>query len=710
MTQTPETEILDAELIDEHAGTGTAAGGQQAAGAGGGRLAGPVRRRVATARQAVADPAERARARSWVSEQSRLVADGMRGRALARREAETLAEYRERGDPDAPVREDLRSHYEKALDRRAKAQADADDDWAVEDYLRYGGWGALGVGELAFLGELVGTVPGMLGALGWLVGAGNVVAAPLLARRLRRQGQAYRDKLAAREQLDGAVTVDGNLPVRPIAEAAHDQQALELLRRSLLAQSIPVNVVAGRQTAWGWELTMQLVGGSGKRPGDVIKKLEHLEADLDVRQNGVLVQPHVDRRARFTARIIESDPFATMPPLPAYRPGSRTLAEPIELGKRLDGVTMTSAFLATHGIILAASGGGKSGMIRTVVDGLAVTVDAILWDLDPSGVGQAPQAAVMGRRALCPDDCETALRVALRIAESRTRIKDRLGMGDEWQPSAEHPALCCILDEFPRLSTKAKELAVALLRVARKAGVILLFASQSAKKDALGDSVAGEVAWKAGGPGLAAYQARLLFGETCIAEGYNPGAFKPKRGANLNDTGTFFLEGAAEGDEPIPMRGHFITTEAARSRAERAAAAGRPAWDTDTLTATGLTAAELTGVTDEDDIAEAQRAAHDADEARARLGALAGVADYLDADLDDDGREFVSSAELATELGYTSPKALAAALKPFGLTPGQGYWTDDNGDRKETRGFKTADINAAITAAQGGQSPAEPAI
>lgn len=707
-----EQDIVDAEIVeetveaDEHAqsqnrGSGPSGAGARRSPAAAVRDAAAAR--YERARATVTDPEARQAFGQARRASAQLVADGVRGRRLARREVAVLAEYRERGDPDAPVREDLRSHYEKALDRRAKAAADGGTGDEVASYARITSWAALAGGEFACVADVLGMAPpGPLAAVGVLTGLGNLVLGPILWRRFKREGQAYRDKLAARAAVE-EVTVEGNLPVRPISEAPHESQALELLRRSLLAQGIPCTAVSGRQTPWGWELTMQHIGGAGKRPGDVIAKLELVETDLDVRQNGVLVQPHTDRRAKFTARVIESDPFAAMPPLADYRPGSRTLSQSIELGKRLDGITLSSTFLATHGIVLAVSGGGKSGLLRTVVDGLAPTVDAILWDLDPSGVGQAPQAAVMGRRALSPDDCTLALNKALTIAEARTRIKDRLGMGDEWQPSPKHPALVLLLDEYPRLDKAGKELAVALLRVARKAGVVLLFASQSAKKDALGDSIAGEVAWKAGGPGLPGYQARLLFGETCVAEGWNPGAFKPKRGQNLNDTGTFFLEGAVEGDEPIPMRATFIGTDTARSRAQRAAEYGRPEWDADTLTAAGLTREELCGVTDEAEVATAQRAAYEQDQARAQLGPLATVADYLDADLEDDGREFIPSAELVEEVGYRSQKALAADLGPYGLTPSQGYWTDEHGHRSQTRGYRTADINAALQRAQNGQ-------
>ncbi|QRP47224.1 hypothetical protein [Amycolatopsis sp. FDAARGOS 1241] len=505
-----------------------------------------------------------------------------------------------------------------------------------------------------------------------------------------------------RKRVGTVADAGDTLPVLPIAEARHDRAALELLRRSLLAQGVEVNPITGRRTAWGWELEMQIVGGSGKRPADVIKKLEQIETDLDVRQNGVLVQPHTDRRARFTTRIIESDPWASMPPLPVYRPGERCLADPIELGLRLDGRNMSASFQSTHAIILAASGGGKSGKIRAIVDGLAHTNDAILWDLDPSGVGQAPQADAMGLRALSPEDCEVALETALRIANARTRIKDRLGMGDEWQPSPQHPALVVVLDEFPRLTKEGKALAVALLRVARKAGVVIIFASQSAKKDALGDSVAAEVAFKAAGPGLADYQTRLLFGDNATSEGYTPGNYRPKRGSRLNDTGTFFLEGCMEGDEPIPTRVLWIDNTVAAQRARRAAAAGRPEWDAVTLSAAGLTLTQVSGATSPEDAALAQRAAFDDEQRRARLGVLGEVLDYLADDLaawqagDTDARDAVSSDELAEALGRGSGKALAQDFRDVGLKPGPVRVPGDNGEDVQKRGYRFADITAAI--------------
>lgn len=508
---------------------------------------------------------------------------------------------------------------------------------------------------------------------------------------------------------EGTITDDGEeLIVFPLSDAHNTNQTMECLRRALLSIGVPVKPLAANQRPWGWEVIVQLVGGAGKKPAHVIAKIEELETAIDVRQNGLLVQPHADRRARMTLRCIESDPFAKMPPLPVYKPGSRAIADRIPVALRMDAHEVGMSPQATHAIILAASGGGKSILIRLLVDGLGAANDVVLWDIDPSGVGQEAQAGLFALRALSPDDCEAALRYGVAIAEARTRLLGRLGMGDEWQPSPAHPALVIVLDEFPRLTKTGKDLAVALLRVARKAGVVLLFASQSAKKDSLGDSVAAEVAFKAGGPGLAAYQSRLLFGENCIGEGWNPGAFKPKRAGRINDAGTFFFEGLTEGDEPIPARVLFLSNAEAKSRAHRYLQADRPALDADTLRAASLSGDQLCLQTSDLDALAAQRRAHEQD-ADQLPEPLQQLVDYLDADLDDDGREFVPTSELVDELGLTAKK-LALEMKRFGLMAKPTWITTESGEKRQERGYRTADVRAAIDRAHATDTDLDPPV
>lgn len=85
---------------------------------------------------------------------------------------------------------------------------------------------------------------------------------------------------------------------------------------------------------------------------------------------------------------------------------------------------------------------------------------------------------------------------AVALAEVRPRLGPRLGMGDEWQPTPERPAVAVFVDEYPRLSKRAKELAVALLDIGRKPRVTLHLASTQATSDALGAAIASTTGLK----------------------------------------------------------------------------------------------------------------------------------------------------------------------------------------------------------------------
>jgi hypothetical protein len=363
--------------------------------------------------------------------------------------------------------------------------------------------------------------------------------------------------------------------------------------------------------------------------------------------------------------------------VPDYADQGMTVLDPIWLGQRLDGAQVRTAFASKHSLILAASGGGKSILLRLIADGLGAAADVHLWDLDPSGVGQAPQAAVMGRVALDPADCESALTDAVAIAVARTRLLRKLGMGDSWQSTPERPALAVIVDEYPRLTPAGRDAAVSLLRIGRKAAVFLIFASQDAKKDTLGDSIAGQVAFRAAGPGLQDWQADLLFGAGARARGWDPGRYQPATSADSpNDAGTFYVAGAGE-DMALPVRVGYMAGAVAQARAEQYAALGRcPLLDAETLTAAGLDAAGVYVRTDGDEDAGMAPVVTLApvepepvpDEALALLEAIA-------ADVQSWGTEWVPAAELAamaaTRMGWEPGKVTemrtAALLDAAGI-------------------------------------------
>lgn len=465
----------------------------------------------------------------------------------------------------------------------------------------------------------VGMLNGLLGQL--LAGAATLaapVAVPVAAaagvaavgHSVKVEHRRRRGAVSARQAEKAEASSSAAVSAVPLADCGTPEQVMDASRRNLGIEKIQVKPLASRHVGWGWEVVIQLTQGE---PADIAGKLAKLETLFDVAENGVLMQPHRDRRAQVTMRLIESDPWADMPAVPDYTTGRRTAADAIWLGQRLDGVPLASAFAGKQSIVLAASGGGKSILIRIITDGLGAADDVHLWDLDPSGVGQAPQAGLMGKTALSPEDCEVALGQALAIAAARTRLLRHLGMGDAWKPSAKRPILVLLLDEFPRLSATAKATAVALLRVARKAGVVLVFATQDSKGKTLGESIAGQVAFKAGGPGLIDWQADLLWGPGCKARGWDPGRYQPATSQDQpNDAGVFFLSGTGipGGDLALPTKVGFMSGDTAKARAERYVQLSRcPRLDEETLRWAGLTPDEVYTHTDASEASAAQLAA-----------------------------------------------------------------------------------------------------
>jgi S-DNA-T family DNA segregation ATPase FtsK/SpoIIIE len=167
-------------------------------------------------------------------------------------------------------------------------------------------------------------------------------------------------------------------------------------------------------------------------------------------------------------------------------------------------------------------------------------VDALVWDLDPAGCGLDALGPGVGRRERDPAGITDALSNALAVAEGRPRMLAELGMGAAWIPSPQRPALVVVVDEYPRLPDKAKTLAVALLRVGRKARVTLLLAATEATSDALGAAIADTTA-------LAILHAcrhtdvRLVLGPQMLAEGWRPDRLHPATADDPGEAGRAYV-------------------------------------------------------------------------------------------------------------------------------------------------------------------------
>jgi DNA segregation ATPase FtsK/SpoIIIE, S-DNA-T family len=78
---------------------------------------------------------------------------------------------------------------------------------------------------------------------------------------------------------------------------------------------------------------------------------------------------------------------------------------------------------------------------------------------------------------------------------------------------------------------------------------------------------------------------------------------------------------------------------------------------------------------------------------------LASVVEYLGADLEESGREFVATAEL-TEALDVEPTAFGRQMGELGCRPRPGRIITKDGTSRQARGYLLADIRAAISALQ----------
>jgi S-DNA-T family DNA segregation ATPase FtsK/SpoIIIE len=108
-----------------------------------------------------------------------------------------------------------------------------------------------------------------------------------------------------------------------------------------------------------------------------------------------------------------------------------------------------------------------------------------------------------------------------------------LGMGAASIPTPTSPALVVIVDEYPRLSDRAKALQVALLRVGRKARVTLILAATEATSDTLGAAIADTTALRIL-HSCRHTDIRLVLGPQMLADGWRPDRLHP---ATADDPG-----------------------------------------------------------------------------------------------------------------------------------------------------------------------------
>ncbi|WP_031522682.1 hypothetical protein [Streptomyces sp. NRRL F-5123] len=369
----------------------------------------------------------------------------------------------------------------------------------------------------------------------------------------------------------------------PLREAGRDPaRACESVVLALRKEGARIGTVrTPTETDWGWNVMLALSGGT---LGDLIRILPKVAVTLRVGDNRLLAQrSDPEDASAVLLRILTSDPFRSAAPPPHRAPLSATITSPVSIGRSIDGDATPVVLAGQHVLVVSDSGGGKSTMVRTMAEYTTACRDAVAVDVDPTGRGLGPLGPCAALRALTPADAERVLERLL--AKAKQRIAD-LGTTEDNHPvSPTSPAVIAFVDEWPQLTKRAKEAALALLRIGRKARITLVVCSQDATADVLGDAVADAFGVRIMLPCRQADVPLVVGTADAVSRGWLPHLLVPSPGEwEPADAGKFYCITPRHRD-PVLRYCPQVTAATAAALARERAAAGLPPLDT--VTATG---------------------------------------------------------------------------------------------------------------------------
>jgi S-DNA-T family DNA segregation ATPase FtsK/SpoIIIE len=367
----------------------------------------------------------------------------------------------------------------------------------------------------------------------------------------------------------------------PIRGARTPDQLAQCVLLAARAESVPIVEVSDVQRQpWGWQCVVRVDEGT---PEAIIAKAGDLETKFDLPTNGVRPQPLRARRACAILRLVEGNPFASAPGLPYRAPKSLSITDRFRIGTSVGGDPLEISLAGVMGLWVAASGGGKTGILQSLAEGTTACYDNITIDCDPHGDGLEDLGDAVRITARSNEQIEAVLLFFLVMSKVRARLRKKFGMGKTWKPSAERPAVTIFIDEFPKLSDLAKLLAFDLLIVGRKELIQVQYASQGATTRYLGENIAQMMALKGVGP-CKVGDARAVFGDDAVREGYLPHKLSPATDTDPKDAGHIFIQGVpGMADEPIEYAIHEADSAALRKLAQERAEAGLLEPDQDSL-------------------------------------------------------------------------------------------------------------------------------
>jgi S-DNA-T family DNA segregation ATPase FtsK/SpoIIIE len=369
----------------------------------------------------------------------------------------------------------------------------------------------------------------------------------------------------------------------PLRNARTPDELAKCVLLAARAEGVPVvEVTDVVRQPWGWQCIVRVGEGT---PEAIIEKSGDLETKFDLPANGVRPQPLQARRACAILRLVDGDPFATAPGLPYRAPKSLSITDRFRIGTSVGGDPLELSLAGVMGLWVAASGGGKTGILQALAEGVTACRDNITIDLDPFGDGLEDLGDAVRITARSNEQIEAVLLFFLVMAKARARLRQKLGFGKKWKASPEHPAVTIFFDEFPKATDLAKKLTFELLLVGRKELIEVQIASQGGTRLYLGENFAQMVALKAVGP-CKVGDTRAVFGDGAVKEGYLPHKLSPATATDAKDAGHIFIQGVpGMVDEPIEYAIHETPSAVLRQLGQERLEAGLLDPDRDSLEA-----------------------------------------------------------------------------------------------------------------------------
>lgn len=411
-------------------------------------------------------------------------------------------------------------------------------------------------------------LPVLLGGAWWL-GAHPVELTPrALAPELARPELAPLDG-------DDAQPADPDAPF-PLTDDTTPAEAVEAFARALKFERQPVkSITRGRGEPWGYSMYVTYSSGG---PDQINEKdtYRSVVTMLNLRKTGLLVEVDPEAGASAWVRLMRRDPFTAdvIGEVPYRAPLSRSILEPADYGVTMDADPLVYSLAGVMLLMVANSGGAKSGVMLAMAEVVTACRDAVAISLDSFGTGVGALEGAITLTANGDDDRICAvLDFLLTLCTARAQLRARMKWGDDFEVSEEHPAFVVFADEWPGFSQRAKAKLVQLMMIGRKEAVWVIGGSQFGTKKHLGDAIGAKLSTKIVGPCRGVDVTELL-GQGSLAEGYRADLLRPATKTDPGDAGQIYAQGLpGMDDKPLRYKVRKIPNDyAAKLGAERAAA------------------------------------------------------------------------------------------------------------------------------------------